>query len=637
MVLAVASCSEKSTTTYAGGSGGANPDDNGTKPVSTEGMPVHPKLAIAAKYLDTDGVYLTLNQVSMDIDFFMGILRETEEATYNAKPELKGLTPTLSESISKTKLDQIVSMGSSVKKVEGGWLNKEFYDLNGTQDGVFSIFKGMGGAWAAYEYAPAGTDFVQEMDFNVENIRETLSLMLKGTDPKMKGKVDEAIEEALRQTPQLSVLLDGMHVRWSMALKLDDTQKIAPGEGIEFPNVDMVYRIEGLVPVFMKFESELPPLFKMEEKAGLKYYTLKDELPPQPGVPAISPVFVVDEAKNQIWASLRTGFLEECMGAGPKLKDEPEFKNLMKDLSESGNMFYYVSHDVLVRVKEIYDGNMGDMVKSQARKEVSKEAGGQDEALHALSFIEKIVEQKIFPTLLKSKGGYAYTVDLNQDGLLASSRTPIPLKGSYGNSSLMAVPAIASLAAISSPIIIRQIARSRATTALSNGKDIYVGLRVYAFEHGGKCPGKSGDERSSNEILRELFKAGSVQDEKPFYVKGVPNAFEGDGDISDDEALSMGENIWAYAPGANITNDYAHRPLLVAPLKYDDDGKVIADASVFGGQLIVVCTDGSAVVVNIDPKTGEARDDDGNLVFKDGYAYGMDGDKNIKHKVCMPE
>jgi len=633
MVLAVASCSENPTATNPGGSGGVNSDDDGTKSVSTEGMPVNSKLATAAKYLDTDGVYLTLNQVSMDVDFFMGLLREAEEATFNAKPELKGMTPTLSESISKTKLDQIVSMGTSVKKVEGGWLNKEFYDLNGTQDGVFSMFKGMGGAWAAYEYAPAGTDFVQEMDFNVENIRETLSLMLKGTDPEMKSKVDGAIEEALRQTPQLNILLDGMHVRWSMALKLDDTQKIAPGEGIEFPNIDMVYRIEGLVPVFMKFESELPPLFKMEEKAGLKYYTLKDELPPQPGVPAISPVFVVDEAKNQIWASLRTGFLEECMGAGPKLKDEAEFKNLMKDLSESGNMFYYVSHDVLARVKGIYDGNMGDMAKSQARKEAS----GQDEALHALSFLEKIVEQKIFPTLLKSKGGYAYTVDLNQDGLLVSSRTPIPLKGSYGNSSLMTVPAIASLAAISSPIIIRQIARARATTALNNGKDIYMSIREFAFRRGGKCPGTAGDERSSNEILRELFAAGSVQDEKPFYVKGVPNAFEGDGDISGDEALSMGENIWAYVPGVNITNDYANKPLLVALLKYDDDGKVIADASVFGGQLVVVRVDGSAVMVNIDPKTGEGHGDDGNLVFKDGHVYGMDGEKNIKHKVSMPE
>ena len=60
---------------------------------------------------------------------------------------------------------------------------------------------------------------------------------------------------------------------------------------------------------------------------------------------------------------------------------------------------------------------------------------------------------------------------------------------------LVVIAIIASLAAISSPIIIKQIAKSRATQAINNAKDIAIGIKDGALLTGNALP--------QNQVLKQ--------------------------------------------------------------------------------------------------------------------------------------
>ena len=600
--------------------------DNTSQSSSKGGVQMNERFDTALRYVDTDGAYLTLNDVSLETDFVMDMFGSIESTLLSKSPMPKGLS--VVEMVKKARLDRVVATATSVRKVEGGWKNKTFYDLGGTQDGIFKLFKGTGSEWSAYSFAPSGTDFVQEYDLNIENVRESFEYMIAGVDENAKEQLVAMFEAKVSQEQQMAMFLDGMHARVSFIAKMDDGQKITAPQGIEFPNVDIALKVDGMFKLFKQFEGQLSAVMKKESKNGYVYYTPKREVEQAPGVPTMSPALVVDEQSGTLWASLRTDFLEQCLGDGPKLKDDSEFKGLMKDMSDNGNLFMYVSHQVVQQAQELYKGKVGEEMKKQMEQNSNSPA---DQAVAELMM--KAIDDRVFPTLLKSKGGYAYTLDLNKDGLLISSRTPIPMKNSYGNSSWMMVPA---LAAISSPIIIRQIARARGTTAISNAKDIYVALIEYAVNKGGKAP-IAGEGASANAHLRLLFTSGVCQDEKPFFVKGVEGFRLPDENIQGAEALAAGENIWAYVPGRSLTDDPANTPLMMAPFTRSFDGTWQFDRDAFGNQLVVLRTDGSAILVDVSEDNGALYDEEGNLIYQDGKAY-LTGPRQRKaFPLAMPE
>lgn len=184
---------------------------------------------------------------------------------------------------------------------------------------------------------------------------------------------------------------------------------------------------------------------------------------------------------------------------------------------------------------------------------------------------------------------------------------------------LVVIAIIAGLAAISSPIIIRQIARSRATQALNNGKDIYIGLRDYAFSRGGKTP-LAADSTAS---LNVLFTTGVLVDDKPFFVSGTPIT---DTPPNGDKVLDAGQNIYStFSDGAeapNITNGSANNPVLATPIS--GSGAGIDDATffsaAFGGQGVVIFADGAGVVFNLAGGAGSGTTATGAIIDSDGGA-----------------
>jgi len=168
---------------------------------------------------------------------------------------------------------------------------------------------------------------------------------------------------------------------------------------------------------------------------------------------------------------------------------------------------------------------------------------------------------------------------------------------------LVVIAIIASLAAISAPIMLREIARSRATQALNNGKDIYAGIRDHAFQNSGRSVTR-GSESTSSGIFTNLFDAGFIRDEKSFFVRGFPGKVEGNGD----GMLETDENCFSVfvdqssGEGVNIQNAPPNAPLLASP--FGDASGTLVDSrwnfSAYGGLCVVVYWDGAAIAYNLN-------------------------------------
>lgn len=577
------------------------------------------------KYVDLDGQYVALNDMSREVAMIDNLLEKV--ADFNDDPELQKLLESRFANVLRLSgFNHLKSSAVSTKHVGDGWVNKQFYDLDGFNKGVFTLFKGRGKEWAVYDYAPSGTDIALEFDLNVEQLQGLFDEFV-GLLPKDERKEVQRQMFGVKNNPLMQkIMADGLHTRASVIIKLDDEKTIEPEKGVKVPNIDAAVRVEGMVWLFDKYKEMIAQTSKVETKNGLTYYTPPSELPvPFLQDAPLSPVVVVDSKNDYIWISAREPFLDDCLDGSAKLKDDAEFKSLMSHLSNSGNFYGFLSQDLFQRAQGLIQGSVGQKLRQEAKSNASS---AQD--LKIANALLDFMEKDVFGALVKSEGGFAMTMDLNTDGILFSSKTPMPLKqqGLYGKISM-----VSALAAISSPIIIRQIARSRGTQAINNGKDIYIGLREYAFENGGKIP-NAGEGKSANEHFRILFDKNKMYDESPFYIQGVDGAFEPDELIGEGDTLDFGENVFGYFPGANIIRDSANRPVLIAPFT-SKDGKLELDEKAFGNQCVIVTVDGAAYALDI--QDGKAVDYDGRVMFENGTGYYYDGDEKKEVKVTYPE
>jgi len=200
-----------------------------------------------------------------------------------------------------------------------------------------------------------------------------------------------------------------------------------------------------------------------------------------------------------------------------------------------------------------------------------------------------------------------------------------------GYSSLLLL--IPALAAISAPIIIRQIAVSRSVTAINNGKDVYVGLRAYSFDSKG-FPQENSTFTSSNDYFRPLFETQHFIDERPFHIKNMPGLVEPDETTEGDQALSKGENAFSYVLGADI---HKVTPLLVTPL-VKNGNTIEVDTAAFGGKLVVVYSDGSAQIYPTKFTNFVEDFATGNPIFRDEKMWVADADGNsTSYEIVTPD
>lgn len=193
---------------------------------------------------------------------------------------------------------------------------------------------------------------------------------------------------------------------------------------------------------------------------------------------------------------------------------------------------------------------------------------------------------------------------------------------------------------ISMPLTISRAGVSRATRAINNGKDIYVGLRDYAFVNSGQFPDK---KVSSNEVFNQLFNEGVFRDEKPFFINGsshVSNSTQGD----ENGTLNEGENVFAYwintdGSGINCQEGNANTPILTVPMLTQplkpSFNTGVYSTEPFGGQAVVVQADGAAMAFHIN-NNGLLVDDEKNEPYRVIDFENNNLDIGSQLQVCYP-
>lgn len=182
-----------------------------------------------------------------------------------------------------------------------------------------------------------------------------------------------------------------------------------------------------------------------------------------------------------------------------------------------------------------------------------------------------------------------------------------------------------------------QQSQANSNEAKTNAQEIYTAIKSYSKDHNGAAPDASSERKSANDHLRLLFAEGYCREEYMFYVNGIEGSYIGDGDVEGDEALSAGENSFGYIMGRNLSDDDGDTPLLIAPVKISQ-GKVVIDLDAFGGNVIVLTTDGRVDTYYADTENLVTEYDD-TVIFKNGKCFPIgSGDLDSEgYTVVAPE
>ncbi len=178
-------------------------------------------------------------------------------------------------------------------------------------------------------------------------------------------------------------------------------------------------------------------------------------------------------------------------------------------------------------------------------------------------------------------------------------------------------PIILILISVFNPPGSRIPPKSNQTKAINNCKQIITTLKLYSGDNGGEYPDFAlPNAHTSNEVFRELFKAGDADSEAIF---GCPNSSDGnpDGNIGKvpdyAEALKPNENHWAMTKGltdsdpGNIPLVYESPADATWPPKWNPSlaGTTKPGRTWSGGKVIIGFNDGSVVAMPLESTKGQ--------------------------------
>jgi len=192
---------------------------------------------------------------------------------------------------------------------------------------------------------------------------------------------------------------------------------------------------------------------------------------------------------------------------------------------------------------------------------------------------------------------------------------------------LVVISIIAALAAMATPVIMKQAKKAAATTAVSNAKQIFYLLVEFDGDFN-QFPGKDitdvdlakyASGTNSNEIFKMFFEGGYTTSEEIFFAKGgADKKGTPDNVITEAKLLVAGECGFAYISNMS-TSDNSGRPVLMAPMPKT---KQTFDPDPYDGKAIVLRIDG-AVKQLLLSKDDLAKDGEGTLF--DATHTGTDG------------
>lgn len=187
---------------------------------------------------------------------------------------------------------------------------------------------------------------------------------------------------------------------------------------------------------------------------------------------------------------------------------------------------------------------------------------------------------------------------------------------------LVVIAIIASLAAMATPVIMKQQKKAAMTEATSNAKQVFY-LMVDFDNDFGEFPGDETaiDELSgysgnnSNDYLAQLIEGGYTQSEEIFYAKGGGSSNKKPDNVTSTKSdqLKTGECGFAYIKNQS-TSDNSARPIVMAP--YDTNKKFKKDP--YDGKAVVLRIDGAVKQLRLGKNDLLAKIPGGKTLFETG-------------------
>ncbi len=175
---------------------------------------------------------------------------------------------------------------------------------------------------------------------------------------------------------------------------------------------------------------------------------------------------------------------------------------------------------------------------------------------------------------------------------------------------LVVIAIIVALAAIATPMAFQQLKKAAMTTAINNGKQIGQALIIFDQDYGSfpdqataqQIPG-AGGSASSNDLLRQLVLARTIDTESVFYAKIGGGIQKVDNQIQGNQAIGSRENAWAYVTNQDGTGlssaSNSQLPVLMTPLISGSGSSYRFSADPFANKAVVVRLNNAAETLNI--------------------------------------
>ena len=453
-----------------------------------------PALHKTLTQLDTDGEYLSLNNVKGELDSFTSnldlfLLKQMQKE----QPQLKNFS--FKKLLNFTALDQATAVGISSRATNDSYINKVFVDTKGCTEGVFALIGNQPQTWQAAAYAPADTDLILETTLD---LRKTITLNKQLASLFPEEQLASALEffdspVFTDSKTTTADILKKTKLRISLVLRLDAENMWESEDGIRLPSVDGCIRIDGIAKnIWPLLKGDLKKQFDIKSEGNIDTIVSPIPLPCPWGV--AQPVAVIDLDNDYLWISLSKNFLTEARSANKKLNSTPSYLKTCQQLLKDGSTHAYISPKVQATL-------------FQTLSKITKES---DEVFNIQPLLETFFHSK------QLSHGFAWSMRHNKDGLLITSNSPFANKGSNAVSQLAL---ISGLSAMSYGPIMKQVKAAEDTKTMNNMKQLFVACYSYAADNDGRLPNSLKD-LEGDEYEIDLENLISLKNGEIHYING---------------------------------------------------------------------------------------------------------------------
>ncbi|MCB1097600.1 MAG: hypothetical protein KDN22_18655 [Verrucomicrobiae bacterium] len=359
------SCEQTSTTAPPTGNSSAPPAEPSaaSQAIATpvEGQSGH--FAEVSKYLDLGGPFYGYVEVDGDVDR----LGEQINELYGALSDTGEVPPVdVREIINELGIGKIAALGASSVKTENGFRNKTFFYIPDGRSGLLNLLGGDGEPLHYASLAPAGADIIVEQEVNLKALRDTAEKIVGKFDNQ---EIQESFEEMLEtRIADLSFTVadfmgnaNGRVI--AVASIVADVPMPLPPDAPPIPSIDVLLCVENAAWLFdsleEKFITEGEGPFDYEEEGD--FQKMKMQVPPDGSMGIYAPLLVKEKSTNRVFLASRQSYLDECLGTGARVSQDPEFVAAIDGLPVEGNAFSYASPEVYSEIQKITEMSMNQM------------------------------------------------------------------------------------------------------------------------------------------------------------------------------------------------------------------------------------------------------------------------------------